>query len=997
MHSKSDRQNGIPETTAGTGRKSIKGALPTAWLPALALSALVLPGHGAVRPLVPLMAGSVCQAIGDRFPVPGRIQFEDYKPGGQGVGYNDLTAGNSGGAYRSDNVDISSTPDVGGGYEIGWTQAGEWLAYDINVAVSGMYSLSARLSSAVGGTKTITFAVDGANVGSLNYTDASGWQSWKTASLSNLNLTAGNHVLRVTMNTGNINLNYVDWSRQLSSNNNLAGLTITDGILSPAFSSATLSYQAYVTYGVESVLITPTASEPSKATVTINGRSVPAGQAYQLALATGANLATVTVRAENGSTRAHSLTVTRGAMWPQVSAGGYHSLVLNRYGELFAAGKGTNGQLADPNLANRNSPSFIDMGPILSNLGQTALTAIAAGENHSLVDIGKYYVYGFGANGNNQLGNGATLVPSPVSIHSGASNIAAGGAHNLFGDPAAALFGIGSNWEGQIAQPGVGNYYLPMVIAYNPKTASAGAKHSLFVSEGGTAYSFGYNNRGQLGNGSTLLSRTPVTVMSGVWKVSAGSYSSMFLKTDGTLWATGANDYGQLGDGTTISRLTPVYVTNQVSAVAAGSTHTLILKADGTLWAFGRNNQGQLGDGSYTDRTSPVQVMANVSSMSAGQNFSLAVKRDGTIWSVGWNGEGALADGSNATRPTFTQISGGALAAIDNGSYTLVVKEDGRLWAIGGNTPQGSMLPPRMLLAGGVTGVARGTTHTLAVKSDGTLWAAGSNDQGQFGNGTTLPSSSYIQVFTNVASVAAGDYSTIALRKDGTLWVAGAGELGDGGSANRTRFVQVASGVKKVSASLWHTMFIKTDGTLWGMGWDQFGAIGPGGSTHTLTPVQVGTNVTDVSAGYYHTLFTKTDNTVWGMGSNSFGQLANSELWTGTSTPVQIGLTGVVKVFAAEKHSMFVKTDGTAWACGTNEFFQLGNNNPTTLVISPVQVMSNVRSITGGRVSSLWITNNSELYVSGSNGNFPLGAPWAYPHPFTGTSVLYKPTRAPLL
>ena len=41
-------------------------------------------------------------------PVPGRIEAEDYDLGGEGVAYHDTTAGNTGGAYRDDDVDIES-------------------------------------------------------------------------------------------------------------------------------------------------------------------------------------------------------------------------------------------------------------------------------------------------------------------------------------------------------------------------------------------------------------------------------------------------------------------------------------------------------------------------------------------------------------------------------------------------------------------------------------------------------------------------------------------------------------------------------------------------------------------------------------------------------------------------------------------------------------------------------------------------------------------------
>ncbi len=38
--------------------------------------------------------------------IPGIIQAEDYKPGGEGIGYHDTTPGNTFGKYRNDDVDI---------------------------------------------------------------------------------------------------------------------------------------------------------------------------------------------------------------------------------------------------------------------------------------------------------------------------------------------------------------------------------------------------------------------------------------------------------------------------------------------------------------------------------------------------------------------------------------------------------------------------------------------------------------------------------------------------------------------------------------------------------------------------------------------------------------------------------------------------------------------------------------------------------------------------
>jgi len=58
------------------------------------------------------------------------VQSEAFDTGAS-PSYYDTTHGNAGGAYRSTNVDISSTTDTGGGCMLGWTSAGEWLNYTV--------------------------------------------------------------------------------------------------------------------------------------------------------------------------------------------------------------------------------------------------------------------------------------------------------------------------------------------------------------------------------------------------------------------------------------------------------------------------------------------------------------------------------------------------------------------------------------------------------------------------------------------------------------------------------------------------------------------------------------------------------------------------------------------------------------------------------------------------------------------------------------------------
>lgn len=146
---------------------------------------------------------------------PGRVQAEDYKAGGPGSGYLDLTSGNNGWSYRTDDVDIEPTTDAGGGYNVGWIDAGEWLAYDVSVNQTGLYTLTLRMASAVEGIKTAAITVDGVVVAEFNLQEAQGWQGWKDVTVQNVSLTQGRRALRIEMRTGGFNVNYLEAVKQI--------------------------------------------------------------------------------------------------------------------------------------------------------------------------------------------------------------------------------------------------------------------------------------------------------------------------------------------------------------------------------------------------------------------------------------------------------------------------------------------------------------------------------------------------------------------------------------------------------------------------------------------------------------------------------------------------------------------------------------------------------------------------------------------------------------
>jgi subtilisin family serine protease len=146
--------------------------------------------------------------------VPGIVEAENFNEGGEGVGYHDLTAGNTGGQYRQTDVDIATTTDVGGGYTLGWVTSGEWLAYQVMATVTAEYTLDARVASS-GQGGALHVEVDGTDAtGRMVAPNTGGWDTWQTISHAGIPLTAGPHVLRVVIDSNGAtgyfaNLNYL--------------------------------------------------------------------------------------------------------------------------------------------------------------------------------------------------------------------------------------------------------------------------------------------------------------------------------------------------------------------------------------------------------------------------------------------------------------------------------------------------------------------------------------------------------------------------------------------------------------------------------------------------------------------------------------------------------------------------------------------------------------------------------------------------------------------
>ena len=119
------------------------------------------------------------------------------------------------------------------------------------------------------------------------------------------NITISYNDVTTTNGNADTNIGKVTYSATVaapkSTNNNLATLNVSNATISPAFSANTTSYTATVPFSVSKLTISATA-EDSKATVKVNSPNLTPG---------GKTNVTVTVTAENGSTKTYTIAVTR--------------------------------------------------------------------------------------------------------------------------------------------------------------------------------------------------------------------------------------------------------------------------------------------------------------------------------------------------------------------------------------------------------------------------------------------------------------------------------------------------------------------------------------------------------------------------------------------------------------------------------------------------------------------------------------------------------------
>jgi glucuronoarabinoxylan endo-1,4-beta-xylanase len=106
-------------------------------------------------------------------------------------------------------IQVETTTDIGGGQNIGYTDATDYLDYYINVPVSGPYYIDFRVASMVATGKIEIRNEAGIALATLAQGSTGGWQTWVTKTV-NINLTAGKQTLKIYYTGAGLNLNWFE-------------------------------------------------------------------------------------------------------------------------------------------------------------------------------------------------------------------------------------------------------------------------------------------------------------------------------------------------------------------------------------------------------------------------------------------------------------------------------------------------------------------------------------------------------------------------------------------------------------------------------------------------------------------------------------------------------------------------------------------------------------------------------------------------------------------
>jgi alpha-tubulin suppressor-like RCC1 family protein len=411
-------------------------------------------------------------------------------------------------------------------------------------------------------------------------------------------------------------------------------------------------------------------------------------------------------------------------------------------GSLWTCGNNVFGQLGDGTTVTRSSP--------VSVLGNRSYVSAKAGGNSIIAMTADGTLYVWGYDGVNQLGRRiqgytTTIIPinSTLSFSKIKNNIFLSADGNIYctGSDGVGSLGANSNVDTSVLVPIARPASYKAIATTWSSTLDSYTACAAIEGSTGNIFTWGHNHSGQLGNNTIVNNSSPISIarLGSYSQISGGLFASYFVAIDastGMVWGWGDNSNGQLGDNTRTTKSSPVSIRRpgSYSQVAICGIATFMIDAsNGSIWGCGVGALGLLGNNTVSSYSSPVSLARPGSYSKIAQSVITGYAidgSDGSVWAWGTGSAGQLGDGTTTAKSSPVSMLGGR-------SYVDVL---------------------------GVVGPISGDATVYLLTAEGVVYACGNNSYGQFGNGTTVGSSSPVALpFSNVTAIHQTSSSSIIL------------------------------------------------------------------------------------------------------------------------------------------------------------------------------------------------------------------------------------------
>lgn len=112
----------------------------------------------------------------------------------------------------SQGIDTETTDDSGGGLNVGWTDVGDYMTYQLIVPESGTYHLDVRYAGE--GNGRIAVYANDTLLTVISMPSTGGWQNWQTATSTSFQLNQGQTEFKVVFESPGSNVNYFDFVKE---------------------------------------------------------------------------------------------------------------------------------------------------------------------------------------------------------------------------------------------------------------------------------------------------------------------------------------------------------------------------------------------------------------------------------------------------------------------------------------------------------------------------------------------------------------------------------------------------------------------------------------------------------------------------------------------------------------------------------------------------------------------------------------------------------------